>query len=278
VKRAHASGGGVFAHGALTVSHSVITNNQAIGDIVAGSGGLRTQGDLTLQYSTVSDNVAYCTCHYSVAGGLSSWGNALVQNATISGNRATSFAAFAFNQHNNAPMAMMINSTVSGNQAIDGGMIGGGYTSIPLTIYNSTIAFNTGGGASGIYVYGAPLILQSTIIADNSPVDLVSAGGATLGGANNLIVNGITVPPGTLTACPQLEALADNGGPTLTHMLRSTSPAIGMGNNPTGVGSDQRGDGFPRMFGAAVDIGAVEWQGLPDDRVFKNSFERGCNE
>jgi len=58
-----------------------------------------------------------------------------------------------------------------------------------------------------------------------------------------------------------LGPLADNGGPTLTHMLLSGSPAIDAGQCINGVTTDQRG--LPRFQGTACDIGAVERQ--PDD-------------
>lgn len=70
---------------------------------------------------------------------------------------------------------------------------------------------------------------------------------------------------------PGLKPLADNGGVTLTHALRSTSPAIEAGNNVTGVPFDQRGSGFARVSGANADIGAVEFD--LDDLVFANGFD-----
>ena len=57
---------------------------------------------------------------------------------------------------------------------------------------------------------------------------------------------------------PLVAPLADNGGFTLTHALKRNSPAIDKGSNPTNLVCDQRGAGFPRQMGAAVDIGAYE--------------------
>jgi len=66
-------------------------------------------------------------------------------------------------------------------------------------------------------------------------------------GANNLI--GVDPLPGPL---------ANNGGPTLTHRPLPGSPVIDAGNPaiPSPPATDQRG--FPRIFGAAVDLGSVE--------------------
>jgi len=62
-----------------------------------------------------------------------------------------------------------------------------------------------------------------------------------------------------------LGPLARNGGPTLTHALLPGSPAINAGVNSAvpGLAYDQRGQGFPRWVGSAIDIGAYEVQGTP---------------
>ena len=58
---------------------------------------------------------------------------------------------------------------------------------------------------------------------------------------------------------PRLGPLQDNGGPTQTMALLDGSPAFDAGSNPL-VATDQRG--LPRVFGAAVDIGAFESQNV----------------
>jgi hypothetical protein len=40
--------------------------------------------------------------------------------------------------------------------------------------------------------------------------------------------------------------------------LQVGSPAVDAGANPLGLVADQRGAGFPRVLGAAADIGAFE--------------------
>ena len=46
----------------------------------------------------------------------------------------------------------------------------------------------------------------------------------------------------------------------MTHALGVGSPAINHGSNPAGLTNDQRGPGFFRFAGSAVDIGAFEVQ------------------
>jgi hypothetical protein len=67
-----------------------------------------------------------------------------------------------------------------------------------------------------------------------------------------------------------LDALADHGGPTLTHALLVGSPAIDAGDPfadefESVPDNDQRGAGFDRIqngvgTGARIDIGAYEVQ------------------
>jgi hypothetical protein len=147
--------------------------------------------------------------------------------------------------------------------------VGGGVFTLydAVSIGNSTIAgnysYHSGGGA---YTVLGPLDLQSTIIASNTSGDTSNAdfgyyGGYTPTGANNLIVSSVfTVPSGTLTADPQLQPLANNGGLTQTMALLAGSPAIDKGNNLAGLATDQRGTGFARVGGASADIGAFELQ------------------
>ena len=55
---------------------------------------------------------------------------------------------------------------------------------------------------------------------------------------------------------PKLGPLQDNGGPTFTHALLATSPAIDAGNDAKAPATDQRGVRRPQ--GAASDVGALE--------------------
>ena len=61
-----------------------------------------------------------------------------------------------------------------------------------------------------------------------------------------------------------LAPLGNDGGPTQTMGLLPGSPAIDAGNNaliPSGVTTDQRGTGYPRIVNGTVDIGAFEFGG-----------------
>ncbi|HVV97219.1 MAG TPA: choice-of-anchor Q domain-containing protein [Rhodanobacteraceae bacterium] len=95
--------------------------------------------------------------------------------------------------------------------------------------------------------------------ADPSRADLILLFGSTVGDHNLIVAAaGVTLPSDTISADPLLGPLQDNGGPTLTHALLPGSPAIDAGANFRNFQFDQRGNGFPRSFGIAPDIGAFE--------------------
>jgi hypothetical protein len=92
---------------------------------------------------------------------------------------------------------------------------------------------------------------------------------ATITGSNNLVQTQVltdTTPPApgviTQTADPKLGQLQDNGGPTHTMALPTSSPAFGAGNaKVTGLpANDQRGSGFPRVTNGRLDLGAFQVQ------------------
>jgi hypothetical protein len=100
----------------------------------------------------------------------------------------------------------------------------------------------------------------------------------TVTGANNLILfagSSISTLTQTISTCPLLAPLRDNGGPTMTHVLLSHSPAIAKGNNTGGFTDDQRYTGYLRIStGETIpDIGAYEVQ--QGDIIFNAGFD-GC--
>jgi hypothetical protein len=188
-----------------------------------------------------------------------------------------------------APTFTLVNSTVSGNIGLTGGVEAG----CNLAVLNSTIANNTStnyygdGGAPGIEAYSpntneqTHVTISSSIISGNlgggEDVRIYHADGYSdpaFVGSNALVQSvelGITLPVDTIIGVdPLLDALANNGGATRTQALLSGSPAIDAGSSPPSLMFDQRGYGFARRVGAAADIGAFE---ADSDRLFTNGFE-----
>ncbi len=225
---------------------STISGNVATGSTAGGNGGgIFNQDSLTVEDSTLSGNSAN-----NQGGGILSEGTLFVYQSTLSGNTALSNG---------------------GGISISGGSSG--------DIENSTITNNlaTSGSGGGLFNDAlSDVYLESTIVAGNFKTDTTTPddvdGPLNTDSQFNLIGVGDTLTGITTgnqgnqigTAATPLDALlgalADNGGPTLTHLILPGSPAINKGSNPGFNEFDQRGNGFPRTIGAQTDIGAVEAQ------------------
>ena len=131
-----------------------------------------------------------------------------------------------------------------------------------------------GVGAPSIYAVSS-IVAQNINTADGVDYDAVSGDGHIYG-SNNLIISAplSTWPPDTITSCPRLSPLLDNGGTTRTLALLPGSPAIDKGDDPFDLGTDQRGSGFPRDVGAFADIGAYEWSAGTGDVINRSGFEK----
>jgi hypothetical protein len=274
-----AEGGAIVAARSVVMQSSVVSGNTAHAMVGGAYGGgifaAGTPADaLSIKYSTFSGNIASGNSASlpSVGGGVMASVPTAIFASTIDHNHADAAAGI------DSAAALGINgSTVSGNVATLA--VGGVLAQDAITIANSTIAFNDGGseGGGGVAFESSPVDLESSILADNTPsgqvggADLAGPATVTVTGANNLIkIASVPVPAGTMISDPRLRELADNGGPTRTLALAPTSPAIDQGNTTDAVGAfDQRGAGYPRVVGAAADIGAYEYS----DTIFANGFD-----
>jgi hypothetical protein len=267
-----AYGGGIYAYSLIMASSTLSassgygthpTNNMA----AFGGGAFVYQVDLV--DSTVTGNRAHHRLNpprtsYDIGGGLCTVRGGLVINSTIDSNysrgRGGGLATFTD--------ILVRNSTISGNVAVTVG--GGGlFVRSPavLDARNSTITANSGHNGGGILTTSRDASFLSTIVAGNSAdvsyfADIAGSRDIAIAGSNDLIdvvSRNATIPADTVHGDPGLLPLSFNGGPTRTHALRSDSPGIDAGNNAAQLASDQRGDGYPRVIGAAADIGAFEF-------------------
>lgn len=251
------SGGGIHNEGHLVLGQSTLNLNKAV---TSNGGGIVTAGqssgvlsEVTLSGNTAVSNGGGLYLQGTIDAGLS------LTDLTLSGNTAGNQGGGIYNQ---AAAAHLTNVTLSGNGANAGGGIyqNSGVISLNFVSVVSNTAAAFGGG---LYNYEAgEMRLQNTLLANNSVGNCDGSGFISLGHnlANdnncNTALNQPTDKSGTTVALP-LGALANNGGPTLTHLPLSGNPAINGGVCVDGVSTDQRG--LPRLAGTACDAGAVEF-------------------
>ena len=284
------------------ISNSVFTNNKAM-----ETNGFGVGGALSVSYrsTVVVDNCFFSensSSHFG--GGISSLGEIDISNTTITRNFTTSGGGI----HLGGIATMQLaNSTISSNTATfrGGGILA--FASSDSTIINSTIVGNTAGAKSsssnewenwyrgisfgtwgGGILMGSPdgLLMHNSIVSgnmgNNVPNDLPSFMNSLSSfniigvdvDVNNMAdgVNGNQIGTLLQPLDAMLGPLSNNGGMTMTYRLLPGSPAINAGSNMqainAGLVTDQRGMGFDRIIGAAVDIGAFE-----TDVIFVNGFE-----
>ena len=253
------SGGGISNSGTATITNSNIWNNNSSGGGFAGGGGIASSGaSLTITGSTINGN----TSSRLGAGILVSSNGATTTNitgSTISNNFLNTTQGFDGGGGlflGGTDTATITNSTISGNTVTTTSNIGNGaglYAEGTLTLTNATVVNNSaafdGGGLYRPNSSGNTINIRNSILANNT------AGGTApdiFGTVNsqgyNLIrtTTGATIT-GTTTGNiigvdPRIDGvLRFNGGPTKTHALRSTSPAINTADPANVLPTDQRG-------------------------------------
>lgn len=284
----------VIGNSDKTISGLTITNGHAVGSdnnggggaIFNAGGGPMVSTTLTLDSCAITGSTAD-----TFGGGILNFATLIVLNSTISGNTANG-AAIGGGGIDNAGTITINNSTLSGNSAPNatsggGALLNGGPAQITnTTITNNQAAFVAGGIAVGNF----SVTVANSIIAgnqNNATLPDVAGGNASFTSqGHNIIGNGGTVTSftngvngdivgnGSEPMNPLLGTLANNGGPTQTHLLLNGSPAINAGlaanlpadtfdldddsNTTEPIPFDQRGSPNLRVRGPAPDAGAVE--------------------
>ncbi len=236
---------GAFSYpgGGIAATHVTISNSEISGNLSHHAGGvLISQNDSTLQ---------------TEAGRVSS----SITNSTIWGNTATQDGG-GVEAFGNVDVTIA-NSTIADNTAIVGaaggvltGRSAGAYLDPRLSLYSSILSGSQLPNKSDLYNFtgNTPAI---NVTVDHSIIETVCAlCGITVNNVASLInVDPLLGPPsangGTLIA----------GAAANTMPLLLNSPAKDAGSNPFSQTTDQRGAGFPRSVGAAVDMGAMEGVG-----------------
>ena len=258
---------------AAVVSISGITiSNGSVPDGGGGGGVRNGGGTLLLNGVAVSGNTTTAD-----GGGIGHGsGTTTILNSTVSGNSAGGFGGGIRVANGTLSIA---NSTVSGNSASS---VGGIDNSAALNMNNVTVTNNSGtvgnpANTGGVLNFGGTVNTRNSIIAANTAAGSSRPDVSGTFASNGYNIVGSTPGNGSFTkdgdipgASGSLAQLANYGGQTDTHRPLPGSEAIDAGNNcvvnqscgannpPVPLTTDQRGAGFPRQLGAAVDIGAVE--------------------
>ena len=227
--------------GTVSVASCTLTNNSA-----QFGGGIfnSVAGTINVTDSTLDNNSA----GFGGGGGIynNSTGTINLTNSTLSGNSADSGT-----------------STTGGTFGSGGGITNNGTG--PVNVALSTLTNNSSSAGSGggiAHVSSGPLQVDNSIIALNTATtngpDLsgtFTANYSFIGNPAGATINGGT---GNLNGNPQLGPLANNGGPTQTHIPLLGSTAIDAGDPAFAPppATDQRG--LARVTGPRVDMGAVE--------------------
>jgi Tol biopolymer transport system component len=249
------TGGGAEIFGAVA-----ITNTSFLGNSTESQGGgvyVGFGGSLNLLNSTIANNVANGSEIPAVAprgaGLMLGFGNILIINSTISGNRCgpnlpqtTIIRQGGGIYKSQGALLTLVNSTITGNSAMHGGGIRTEVFNLPIlrnTIVAENFAVSVNGGLPLREIAGQAISQGNNLIGDNTGLVMTAQTGDQIGTNNSPIF-------------PRLGSLANNGGATYTHSLLSTSPAINAGNNNNSPATDQRGVARPQ--GGTTDIGSYE--------------------
>jgi len=190
-----------------------------------------------------------------------------VENSTINNNGVPPDSPNDGIDVNGAANTMFLEQVTLSSNGEDGLDVEGADNRVTVDL--STVTLNVRDGI----INQSPADNPSTVTVHNSII-AGNLGPDTVGAFNsegyNLIGRsiGFSGPGDQVGAAidPGLGPLQDNGGPTFTHALLATSPAINAGDpNFVTPEFDQRGPGFPRVQDGRIDIGAVESDfGVPD--------------
>lgn len=245
----HNAGGGINNDGVLRVEGSTLRANSprlllAEGGPAGVAGGTPYTG---ITNTGSAEIVASAILDHRGGGVVNEQGGVTLINVTVSGNTATLGSGGI---SNNGTLAIR-SSTITDNSSTDPSASGGvstiGDAINSAVVSNSIIAANRADAPGGAPDCRGPIASQGHVLIGNRS------------GCDELA----TTTGDLLDVDPGLAPLADNGGRTLTHALKSGSAAIDAGNptapesDPTACpATDQRGAGRPH--GAACDIGAFE--------------------
>ncbi|MDA8240157.1 MAG: hypothetical protein M0Z67_07275 [Nitrospiraceae bacterium] len=258
------SGGGISNNGTLNVVDVFFSNNTA-----SIGGALSSQnGPAVITGSTFSGNSAL----YGGGAIITTTGEMTITDCTFTDNQGEYGGGI---NTANAGSVTVRNSTFNNNGAnFSGGAISADYTVNTVTLLNCTFSGNQSPRGGALYISdGVTVNASNTIFADSASGSNCNM--AITGTNSHNIDFGGPAPANScgadITDDPVLGSLTDNGGQTQTMALGTGSSAIDAGAQSNAPSADQRG--WPRPYGTAVDVGAVE--SMPEATLTVNRTGNG---
>jgi len=270
--RAFLYGGGVSNgdtqhEGDMTIIGSTIADNSAEqleGGGGGASGGIASWGTLVVKESTVSGNTAIN------AGGIGSIGSATLINSTVSGNVTEAGGSGIWNESQST--LVLMDSTVSGNIEKEPGTFGGAgiVNRGSATLVNATVAGNmaiNGGSAIANFDFEMATVTTANSLVEGDCWGTITSDGYNIESPGNTCGFDQATDQADVSEVElNLGPLADNGGPTMTHKpgdggFGTDSFAIDqIPEAECAIDTDQRGDPRPETGGTKCDVGSVEVQ------------------
>ncbi len=184
-------GGGIYNYttGTLIVMNSTISNNKVISGSVGQGAGINNEGRLNLTGSTIVNNSVSSISGDSYGGGIfnTDTGTAIITNSTISNNSASSGESEGLGGGiANKGKLTVTSSTIANNKAIGPTTFGGGifnYEAGTLSLTNSTLSNDLASSSTGDG-HGGGIDNQANLIVTNSTLSSNKAlGHSGYGGA-----------------------------------------------------------------------------------------------
>lgn len=232
------------ADGSLVVERVEFLDNQA-----DRGGAIFHNGTLEARDSTFDANTA------RAGSAILAYDDATVERCTFVGNEATGDGTISIVDGS----FVLQNATLTANENPYGVVVA---LALPPVSLESVTVFANAGSDTSLETSNGPVSIVNSVLWGSSGPECRTYGSGTITSlGHNLVEDGSCgAGPGDLPAVdPQLAALADNGGPTRTHLPAPGSPLANAGLAGACLLEDQRG--ILRNVGPAngCDVGSVEF-------------------
>lgn len=240
---AGASGGAIRSAGSTTLTSVTLTGNAVSGTGASGGGVFNDDGDLTVQRSTIRGNSSE-----RAGGGVeANEGRTYLWKTTLTGNDAGTGPGNGGALHlTGAGWVKVVGSTVSNNQAVEGGGLWNSDTGT-MVVERSVIKQNSASGAAadqgggGLYNDGGTVRVKHSYLGSNTADGASGSGGGALNNTGSMTLSNSTLYGNrSQRAGGGIEAVAGNTTierSSLKHNKTGDNPGNGGGLHLTGEGT-----------------------------------------